>query len=203
MRTAAFAVALLVASATVGCGPRAKPPVAGPTVAPTAEMSWKTLRAEHRVTIDVQLDDGKHDRRSLRGAIAVERPDRFRLRALGPGGITLFDVVSVGGHVKVLQAIRDPSASALGEVIQSMAGDLQASFLLEPVPPGRKVAVEGDALVVQDGERTVRLSAWQLVGGKPVATRIAIENRARHYAVDVGASEIEVDSALDPALFSD
>ena len=199
MRAAALALAL----AMIGCGPRAKPTVVGPSVAPTAEMGWKTMRAEHRVTIDVRLDDGKHDRRSLRGAIAVERPDKFRLRALGPGGITLFDVLSIGGQVKVLQAIRDPSASALGAIIQSMAGDLQASFLLEPAPPARKISVEGDALVVRDDERTVRLTAWQLVGGKPIATHIEIENRARHYAVQVGASEIDVDSALDPALFSD
>jgi hypothetical protein len=161
------------------------------------------LRAEHRVAVDVRLADGTHERRTLRGAIAVERPDRFRLRALGPGGITLFDLVSVAGQVRVVQAIRDPSASALGGIIQAMAGDLQASFLLEPAPPGRTVTTERDALVVREPARAVRLTGWTLLGGKSVPTRVHIDNLERSYTVDVDASGIELDSTLDPTLFSD
>jgi hypothetical protein len=169
--------------------------------APTETPAWRTLRAEHRVALDVTLSSSKHDRRNLRGAIAVERPDRFRLRALGPGGITLFDILVVGGAVKVRESIRDPKASVLGEIVQALAGDLSAAFQLEPAPAARKVRREGDALIVEEPERTVRLTRF--VGAKPVASRIDIENRARKYTVGVDASGFELDSPLDPALFSD
>ncbi|MCU1281583.1 MAG: glycosyltransferase [bacterium] len=70
-----------------------------------ASDRWHTMRAEHRVTVEAS-----GQKRTLRGLIAVERPDRFRLRALGPGGITLFDVVSVGGEVRIIESIKDPNA---------------------------------------------------------------------------------------------
>ncbi|HEX9103206.1 MAG TPA: glycosyltransferase, partial [Polyangia bacterium] len=66
-----------------------------------ASTAWKTMRAEHRVTVEAG-----GQRRTLRGLIAVERPDRFRLRALGPAGLTLFDIVSVGGQARVIEAIK-------------------------------------------------------------------------------------------------
>ncbi|HEY7957843.1 MAG TPA: hypothetical protein VII38_21220 [Polyangia bacterium] len=199
MRTAlAFFVALLV----VGCGPRPRPAVSAAEVAPTLEPEWHTLRAVHKVTVEVTLPNGKTDKRSLRGVIAIERPDRFRLRALGPGGITLFDLLSVGGKVEVLKAIRDPRSSQLGPIITALAGDLQAAFRLTPAPPGRKVAIEDGAVVVREPERTVRLTGWRKVSGRAVATRIEIENPGRHYTVHVEVSNIEVDPALDPALFS-
>jgi hypothetical protein len=141
------------------------------------DLAWKTLQAQQRVTVDVTLPDGRHDRRTLRAVIAIQRPDRFRLRALGPGGITLFDLVAVAGRVKVLEAIRD--SSSLGEIIQSMTGDLQTAYRLTPRPP--------------DGEREV----------KRAPGRIEIENRARHYHVTVESSDERRDEPLDPALFSE
>jgi hypothetical protein len=162
-----------------------------PAVAPSEKPEWRTLRAEHRVALDAA-----GEKRSLRGAIAVEQPDRFRLRALGPGGITLFDLRVVGASVKVLQAIRDPSKSVLGEIIESLAGDLRAAFFLV----GRR---ENNSMVVEDTERTVTLSHFVRVAGKAVASRIDIVNRAHHYTVAVDASNFEIDSPLDPALFSD
>jgi hypothetical protein len=193
--------ALALALALAGCAAKLPAP-AGPSGAATASAGWKTLRAEHRVALDVTLDGGKHERRTLRGVIAVERPDRFRLRALGPGGITLFDVLSVGGQVKVLESIRDPQSSALGAVVQSMAGDLQAAFQLEPAPAARQVSTEGDSVVVREPERTVRLSRFREVNGRSVPTRIDIDDVARHYAVGVDATGIELDTTLDPALWN-
>jgi hypothetical protein len=194
----ALAAVLLLAA----CGPHVAP-VTGPPVAPSADGGWKTLRAEHRVALDVTLDGGRHDRRTLRGIIAVERPDRFRLRALGPGGITLFDVLAVKGEVKVLQSIKDPNASALGGVVQAMAGDLQAAFLLEPTPPGRTVRTAGSDVIIEEPDRTVKLSQFRAVDDKTVATRIGIDNRAHHYAVGVDATGVEVDRPLDPALWKE
>ena len=101
---------VVLIGALAACGPRprpsATPAAAGPTVPAAIDGGWQTLRAEHRVTVEVTLDDGKRERRSLRGVVAVQQPDRIRLRALGPGGITLFDLLSVGGRVKVLESVR-------------------------------------------------------------------------------------------------
>jgi len=183
-----------------GCA-HAPPP--GPSVPPTAQPSWKTMRAEHRVQLDVTLDGGRHDRRQLRGIVAVQRPDRFRLRALGPAGITLFDLLDVGGDVKVLQAIHDPQASALGPVVQALAGDLSAAFDLQPAPPERAVTVENDAVTVREPDRPVRASRFVSIAGQSVPLHLEIENRARHYAVQVDAGNVELDQPLDPALWKE
>ena len=42
--------------------------------------------------------------------------------------------------MQVVEAIKDPNASALGKILPSMAGDLQAAYDLEPRPPERVVA---------------------------------------------------------------
>lgn len=200
-----FAVYCLLALPALGplpgCGPR--PPVAAPA-APTPDGGWRTLRAEHKVTIRATGADGKTSERSLRGLLAVERPDRFRLRALGPGGITLFDVLSVAGRVKVVEAIRDVTKDpTLGEVVRSMAGDLAAAYDLAPRPPDRQVAVEGDAVVVREPGRTVRLSDFRAVGAERYPARVDIENDARHYRVTVESGETTLDEPLAPALFAE
>jgi len=195
---------LALAAALAGCPGRAQRPDPPPrAVAPTTDGGWRTMRAEHRVTVDVTLEDGKHDRRLLRGAIAVERPDRFRLRALGPAGITLFDLLFRHGKVTVLQAIKDPAASALGPIIEALAGDLSAAFTLEPAPAGRVVTLDATSAHIDEPERRVRLSAFTAIGGKVVPLRIEVDNRARHYTVSVEAHELALDVPLDPALFSD
>jgi hypothetical protein len=175
----------------------------GPTTPPRADTGWKSMRAEHRVALDVTRADGSHDLRKLRGALAAERnlPGlcKFRLRALGPGGITLFDLLYVDGRVKVMEAIKDPKASALGAVIESLAGDLSAALLCGE----RATRIEGDALSVSDPDRTVRLSKFIQVSGHSVPTRIDIDNRKLHYRVGVDVSELEIDVPLDPALFAE
>jgi len=203
MRRAIVAVA--AALALGGCPPRGavKPtPVSG-AAAPTAEATWRTLRAEHRVALTVDLEGGKVEKRSLRGLIAVERPDKLRLRALGPGGVTLFDLVVAGGKVAVKEAIRDPNSATMRPLLAALAGDLQAAFLLQPSPEGRTVTVEGDAVVVREPDRTVRLEAWERAGAHAVPARIVIDNRARRYHVVVDSRDVELDSTLDPALFSE
>ncbi|MGZ3425191.1 MAG: glycosyltransferase [Polyangia bacterium] len=159
---------------------------------PTAELlpaseAWHTMRAEHRVTVEAGGQT-----RTLRGLIAVERPDRFRLRALGPGGITLFDIVSVAGEVRVIESIKDPNASALGKILPSMAGDLQAAYDLVPRPADRKVERGGDETVVREAGRVVR----------ETAARIDIDNAAGAYKVHVEVASVDKDVTLDPALWA-
>ena len=173
-----------------------------PSTPARADTSWRTLRAEHFVSLDVTRADGTHDQRKLRGALAAEQPNKFRLRALGPGGITLFDLIYVDGRVKVVEAIRDPKASALGAVIQSLAGDLSAALLLSPAPR-REVKVQDDAVLVSEPDRTLRLSKYAAVQGHALPLRIEVENRALHYRVTVDVGELEVDVPLDSALFAE
>jgi hypothetical protein len=156
------------------------------------------MRAEHRVSLDVTKADGSHDLRKLRGALAAE-PGKFRLRALGPGGITLFDLLYLDGRVKVMEAIKDPKASALGAVIASLAGDLSAALLFGE----RSTRIEKDALWVADPDREVKLSRFVNLSGHAVPTRIDIENHRLRYRVGVDVSELELDVPLDPALFAE
>jgi hypothetical protein len=184
--------ALALAWLLVGCaGAGGFGPVKGRAPVQPNTSSWKTMRAEHEVALDVKLASGQHDKRTLRGLIAVERPDRFRLRALGPGGITLFDVMSVHGEVTVLQALRDPNAPALARIIESMAGDLDAAFDLTPRPTGRTVGRVGDEVVVTEPGRTVR----------ETPERIQIDNAAMQYKVTVTVRAVETNVPLDPKMF--
>jgi hypothetical protein len=159
-------------------------------VMPVSE-SWHTMRAEHQVSIEAQTPSGMV-KRKLRGLIAVERPDRFRLRALGPAGITLFDIIDVGGQVKVVQAIKDPKASSLGQILESMAADLSAAYDLEPRPPGRTIEHRGEVVVVTEPGRLI----------EETPQRIDIDNTAHHYKVHVDVGKVANDVALDPALWA-
>lgn len=172
------------------------------SVALVEDPAWQTLSAQHRVTVTVDRGEGKRETRSLRGLIAVKRPDRLRLRALGPAGITLFDLLVKQGQPKVLSSIRGPESAAgrgLDEVIRSLAGDLACAYALEPSPPGRRFRLEGDAVLVEEPGRRVRLSDF---AGTPPVWRKA-EITAGRYSVAVEVGEVEVDAALDPALFDD
>ncbi len=182
------------------CGPSL--PKATTTPA-RVDLSWKTMRADHRVSLDVTKSDGTHDQRHLRGALAAERPGKFRLRALGPGGIALFDLLVVDGHTKVMEAIRDPKASALGAVIQSLAGDLSAALLLDPAPPGRAFSTANEVVTIKESDRTVRLSRFVELHGRALPMRIEVDNTALHYRVAVEVADLQIDVPLDPALFAE
>src|SRR5689334_15838596 len=83
---------LLGAAAAPGCDNANKPLIIkGPVVQPVEDARWNTMRAVHHVHIDAAKGDGR-EQIDVRGMIAVERPDRFRLQAFGPGGIVLFDL---------------------------------------------------------------------------------------------------------------
>jgi hypothetical protein len=157
-----------------------------------AAQSWHSLRAEHKVALDVTLASGEHDKRQLRGLIAVERPDRFRLRALGPGGITLFDIVDVHGQVAVLQSLKDPNSSSLRHILESLAGDLQAAFDLEPRPSERRIDKVDEGVIVEEKERVVR----------ETPQTIDIDNKRENYKVHVDVSAVEKDVPLDPEMWS-
>ncbi len=169
----------------VALGCAHKPPPTAATL--PASDTWRTMRAEHRVSVEAA-----GQKRTLRGLIAVERPDRFRLRALGPAGITLFDIVDVAGNVRVVEAIKDPGSSALGKILPSLAGDLQAAYDLAPRPPERTVERHGSDVIIRENGRTVR----------ETPATIDIDNTAGAYKVHVDVASVEKDVALDPALWA-
>ncbi|HZS39567.1 MAG TPA: DUF3261 domain-containing protein [Polyangia bacterium] len=157
--------------------------------------TWKTLEAEQRVTIDAPRAGGKREHRTLRCVIAVERPDKFRLRAMGPGGITLFDLVGRGGKISVLESLRDPANPTMHAILESLAGDVQAVYGLgglgEKSTNVRAFLREGDHRVARDAEREVRI--WP--------AHVEIDNRARGYRVAIDSQSQRLDGPLDPALF--
>jgi hypothetical protein len=152
-----------------------------------SDRTWKTLRSEQKVTIEV---GGK--RRSVRALLAVERPDRVRLVALGPAGLTLFDLYVIGGQRHVVRAIRDPNDPTMSKIMEAMVGDLGAAYDLEPRPAERRVQRDGEAVVVEQPGVRVR----------ETATRIDIENSALQYRVRVDVLSAETDVALDPEMWS-
>lgn len=190
---------LLWLGTPAGCAPhRLRAPRSQPA-APRflQEGGWQTLRAEHRVIVET-----RGERRVLRGVIAVARPDRFRLRALGPGGITLFDVVWIGGQARLLSSLRAAaSGSLLDRLIGSVAGDLAAAYDLAPRPADRQVRLEGHAVIIQEPARQLRLTQFRSLAGKVYPQEITIDNLQGSYRVQVTAGETALDEPLDPALF--
>jgi hypothetical protein len=186
--------------ATTGCiHPGSSRQLQGPPAAPRLleDSGWQTLRAEHRVVVET-----RGERRTLRGVIAVARPDRFRLRALGPGGITLFDVVWMNGHVRVLSSLRAAAPGSLLEtLITSVAGDLAAAYDLAPRPTDRKVRLEAHVVIIQEPERQLRLTHFRSLAGKVYPQEMLIHNLKSDYRVHVTAGETALDEPFDPALF--
>ncbi len=200
-QSAVVACGLLGASAS--CSSGTKPVIIkGPLVQPVADARWRTMRAEHLVKIDAAKGDGR-EQSTVRGLIAVERPDRFRLRAIGPGGITLFDLVKVGGDIKVLQGVAAGDSSLQQKILLAIGADLSAAYDLEPKLPSRTKDVglkEGEVRVVEP-ERTVRLQQYKEVQGQSVPTHIEIRNNAFDYNVTIDVEKADLDEKLDPGMF--
>lgn len=196
-------LALGLYGAAAGCSSAPKPVIIkGPVVQPVPDARWRTMRAEHRVLIDALRGDGR-EKTSVRGLIAVERPDRFRLKAMGPGGITLFDLIKVGGDTRVVQGVAAADSSLQQKVLLSIGADLSAAYDLEPRLPSRKKDVaykEGEVRVIEP-ERTVLLQQFKEVQGQSVPTHIEIRNNALDYNVTVDVESAVLDEKLDPSMF--
>lgn len=191
-------------AAALGCNSAPKPVIIkGPVVQPVPDARWRTMRAEHRVQINAAKGDGR-ERTTVRGLIAIERPDRFRLRAMIPGsGVQLFDLVKVGGDVKVVKGVPTLDSSLQQRILLSIGADLSATYDLEPRLPYRKKDVgykEGEVRIVEP-ERTVRLQQFKEVQGQSVPTHIEIRNNALDYDVVIDVESAVLDERLDPTMF--
>lgn len=198
-----LALGASLAGGASGCDNSNKPVILkGPIVQPVAEARWNTMRAVHRVHIDAAKGDGR-EQIDVRGIIAVERPDRFRLQAYGPAGILLFDIVKVGGDIQVVRALQATDTSLQQKVLLAIGADLAATYDLEPKLPSRQknLALREGELRIVETERTVRAQQFKEVQGQSVPTHIEIENQALDYKVSIEVESVTLDDKLDPGLF--
>lgn len=187
----------------LACEPKNKPVIIkGPSVQPVPDSRWGTMRATHRVRIDAQKGDGR-EQINVRGLLAIERPDRFRLQALGPAGVQLFDIIKVGETVKVIQSVPGVDSALQGNVLRSLGADLSAAYDLEPKHPSRQKNVDlkfGELRIVET-ERTVRCTQFKEVQGMSIPAHLEIDNTALNYKVSIDVETANLDEKLDPALF--
>ena len=186
-----------------GCETKTKPIIIrGPSVQPVADARWSTMRAVHHVHIDASIGDGR-EQNDVRGMVAVERPDRFRLQAFGPGGIQLFDIIKVGGEIKVIKSLTGAGSSLQQKVLLSIGADLSAAYDLEPRLPSRvkNLGLKEGELRVVETERTVRCMQFKEVQGQSVPTHMEIDNTALNYRVVIDVESATLDDKLDPSLF--
>src|SRR5262249_9220579 len=96
-------------------------PGASPT-APARAWEWHSMRAQHRVMLHRGADG-----RKFRGLFLARRDDgRFRVRALGPGDVTVFDIVGDPNGCRVLEG---PQSSNT-DVIKNLCNDLRSAYHL-------------------------------------------------------------------------
>ena len=167
-----------------GCETKIKPVIIrGPSVQPVPDARWGTMRAVHHVHIDASIGDGR-EQNDVRGMVAVERPDRFRLQAFGPGGIQLFDIIKVGGEIKVVKSLTSAGSSLQQKVLLSIGADLSAAYDLEPRLPSRvkNLGLKEGELRIVETERTVRCMQFKEVQGQSVPTHMEIDNTALNFS---------------------
>ena len=192
-RTAAGLFALVAAAS--GCA-TAAPPRLGTPDAPAAAFAWQSLRAEHRVVVAGRDRTGREVVRRLRGLFFAERPDRFRVRALGPGDVTLWDVQGEpDGRCRVLEAAAAPPP----ELLETLCDDLRAAYRLGPQAVTTQAvttqAVTTQAAAAQPGgarRSEVRYGDFRVVSGRPVPFLIQIQNPIRGYTVTIQSLRIEI-----------
>ena len=178
---------VLAAGALVGCGP-APPFPASPS--PPGAMKWRTLRSEQSTVVTARLPGRRTERHRVRGLLAAERPDRLRLRALGPGDMTLFDLVDRDGTCAVVHGPRGAAAQAGGaleRVLTALCHDLRAAYRLGTAPAGNRRISYGD---------------WRAVGGSQEPFRILIDDPAAGFTADIAVTRLTLDDALPPELFA-
>lgn len=94
---------------------------------------YRTLRAVHRVVLEIAAENGQREHHACRGVLAVQRPDRLRLVALGPAGLKLFDLLYLRGTARAVSTGPQlAGARLLPRILDSVAADLRAIYRLSP-----------------------------------------------------------------------
>lgn len=169
------------------CGPAL--PFA-PVPPPAGAFAWRTMRSEQSTLVTARTREGKVVSRRVRGVIAAERPDRLRLRALGPGGVTLFDLLDRDGRCVIVSSYHGAAAQPhrpLHAILGSLCHDLRAAYRLGSLEPRAR--------------RRILYSDWRRVGASWEPFRLLIEDPAAGFTADVTVERTVLDQPLDPALF--
>lgn len=104
---------------------------------------YRTLRATHRVVLEIATEDGRREHHACTGVVAVQRPDRLRLVALGAVGMKLFDLLYVAGEARAVSiAPQLARGQLLPQILRSVAGDLRAIYRLAPPLPRDRLQLE-------------------------------------------------------------
>ena len=203
--------ALLVA----GCCPSARTPAALPSrAASRADLQraarevdgFRRLREQHDVVLELSVGNGVRRERAT-GLLAVERPGKLRLVALGPAGVKLFDLRVVRDRVEVLAVIGSAAQrDRLRAVLQIVARDLQALYRIGPFRIGGRLepSLWADQRGVVASARVDGLSmryARYDAAGKLRRPRWMQMRREGRYVVTISVRRVEVDPELDRRLF--
>jgi hypothetical protein len=181
------ALILAAALGAVACGPV---PVFRATPPPPGAMTWRTLRADHTTVVTARLPDGRVEQRRVRGLLAAARPGRLRLRALGPGDMTLFELIDRDGRCVVLNGPAGTPPlpeSTMARVLTSLCHYLRVAYRLGPAPAGTRRISYGD---------------WRPVGDSREPFRLLIDDPAAGFTADITVTRLTLDDALAPELFA-
>ena len=153
-------------------------------------MTWRTLSAEHNTLVSVRLQDGSTRHQRVRGILALERPDRLRLRVLGPASVTLFDLLASQGKCSVVSwpyGTAPAQGSPASQILRALCHDLLAAYGLGPKPSPATTITYGD---------------WRRVFGSLEPFRVRLENKAHGYSADIRVVRLAVDPNLPPDVFA-
>ncbi len=95
--------------------------------------AYRTLKAVHRVALEISIDHRRSEKRTFRGVLAIQRPDRFRLQILGPMGVKLIDLLYIGGRAQLLYLAETLTKSShLPRIMGRVAEDIGVIYRLDP-----------------------------------------------------------------------
>ncbi len=95
--------------------------------------AYRTLKAVHRVALEITIDHRRSEKRTFRGVLAIQRPDRFRLQILGPMGVKLIDLLYNGGKAQLIYLAKELSKSSrLPMIMDRVAEDIGVIYRLDP-----------------------------------------------------------------------
>jgi len=116
---------------------------------------YKTLTSVHRVEAEIAQSQSPTKKYGFKGIIAIQRPDRFRLRVLGPMDVKFLDLVYLQGKVQIIHFSEQiQKQSKLLDIFEGIADDIKAIYRLDPHPTILKTKIE-DGVAFQENRTPI------------------------------------------------